>query len=200
MGSPLSPRLPNEGTSLAQHGAAEFDAMVRAHYGRLCSFVYRLVNSRTEAEDVVQALFARIWVRESDFDYLDPLPYLYRAARNAALTHIRDERLHARRLGMLEPPAVESRPTAASGAEQADLARAIDRAVAALPSRCRQIFSMSREQSLTYGEIARTLGISVKTVETQMGRALRSLRTALAPYLPLGLMVLATRAYERLIG
>ncbi len=62
------------------------------------------------------------------------------------------------------------------GHDFGDAARA---AVGRLPSRCRQIFLLSREDGLTYPEIARVLGISVKTVETQMGRALKSLRASL---------------------
>ena len=56
---------------------------------------------------------------------------------------------------------------------------AVRRAIDALPPRCREIFLLSREDGLSYGGIATTLGISVKTVETQMGRALKSLRAAL---------------------
>ncbi len=58
------------------------------------------------------------------------------------------------------------------------------RAVADLPERCREVFRLSREQGLRYAEIATALGISVKTVEAQMGKALRLLRDRLAPWLP----------------
>ena len=57
------------------------------------------------------------------------------------------------------------------------LAAAIRAAIASLPDRCREIFLLSRDQNMTYAEIAKVLGISIKTVETQMGRALKALRT-----------------------
>ena len=57
------------------------------------------------------------------------------------------------------------------------------RAVAQLPDRCREVFELSRVHGLTYAEIARALDISVKTVEAQMGKALRTLRERLGPYL-----------------
>jgi RNA polymerase sigma-70 factor (ECF subfamily) len=57
--------------------------------------------------------------------------------------------------------------------------RLIQAAVDRLPDRCRLIFILSREQKLTYAQIAEVAGVSIKTVETQMGRALRSLRNAL---------------------
>ncbi len=177
-----------------------FDALVREHYARLCSFAYRLVGSQDEAEDIVQGVFSRIWVHDLAFDYQDPLRYLYRAVRNAALTQLRDRRVRDRRLAAFEPPATGLASGAATGLEHSELAGAIDRALATLPPRCRMIFTMSREQGLTYAEIARVLAISVKTVETQMGRALRSLRASLAQYLPPGLIVLVAEVCERLQG
>jgi RNA polymerase sigma-70 factor (ECF subfamily) len=56
--------------------------------------------------------------------------------------------------------------------------------VQSLPDRCREVFELSRVHGLKYAEIARALGISVKTVEAQMGKALRTLRERLAPWLP----------------
>ena len=58
---------------------------------------------------------------------------------------------------------------------------AIRRAIDDLPARCREIFLLNREQELSYSAIAATLGISIKTVETQMSRALKALRAALEP-------------------
>jgi RNA polymerase sigma-70 factor (ECF subfamily) len=61
---------------------------------------------------------------------------------------------------------------------------ALKRAVESLPDRCREVFELSRTHNLKYSEIAQTLGISVKTVEAQMGKALRVLREELRPWLP----------------
>ena len=63
-----------------------------------------------------------------------------------------------------------------------EVERAVQGAILKLPPRCREIFLMSRDGGLTYNEIAAALAISVKTVETQMGRALKSLRISLAKY------------------
>ena len=67
-----------------------------------------------------------------------------------------------------------------------ELAAALKEAMGALPERCREVFELSRVQGLRYAEIAAVLGISIKTVEGQMGRALRILRERLAPWLPGG--------------
>lgn len=63
-----------------------------------------------------------------------------------------------------------------------EMKSAIDRAVDSLPEQCRLIFTLSRRDRLTTGQIARTLQLSVKTVETQMGRALKALRTRLGAH------------------
>ncbi len=165
-----------------------FDELVRAHYGRLCNFAYRFVRSRDAAEDVVQEVFARLWQQRQQFDVRDPLPYLYQAVRNRLVTSRRHELVRARWRAGVEHE--ERHATdAASDVELADLRRAVARAIDALPERCRLIFTMSREQDLSYAEIARVLDISVKTVETQMGRALKALRTRLAGYLAVVLAV-----------
>ena len=176
---------------LASHGSPDtdlaFDALVRAHYGRLCNFVYRFVGSRDVAEDIVQDVFVRLWQNREAFDIKDPLPYLYQSVRNRAVSHRRQTVVRKRWREQTESVAQERRAasSAASEAEVGELADAVARAVDALPERCRLVFTMSREQDLSYAEIARVLGISVKTVETQMGRALKSLRARLAWYLPL---------------
>jgi RNA polymerase sigma-70 factor (ECF subfamily) len=161
-----------------------FDALVRAHYGRLCNFAYRFVGSRDVAEDIVQDVFVRLWQNRESFDVRDPLPYLYQSVRNRAVSHQRQILVRER---WREQAAVAAQERHAGSsfteAEAGELANAVARAVEGLPERCRLIFTMSREQDLTYAEIAGVLGISIKTVETQMGRALKSLRAALAGYL-----------------
>lgn len=162
--------------------ATKFDELVLSNYARLCQFAYRIVGSRAVAEDIVQDVFASIWRRHREFDYSDPLPYLYRAVRNRAISLRRQEH---RRSGWLALFAREREDAEGPVADQdtTDLSSAIERALAALPERRRLIFVMSREQHLSYAQIATALEISVKTVETQMGRALRTLREHLAPWL-----------------
>jgi RNA polymerase sigma-70 factor (ECF subfamily) len=66
------------------------------------------------------------------------------------------------------------------------MSEVIRQALADLPDRCREVFQLSRDRGLKYAEIATALGISIKTVEAQMGKALRVLRERLAPWLPEG--------------
>lgn len=175
------PPAPHEEWSA--HRAAVFGALVTAHCDRLCKYAYRYVRSREAAEDVVHEVFTRLWERGDDLVELrDPLPYLYRAVHNRAILHLRRERVHQRwqTRQSLDPPTAEG---AHSRTERLDLSRALDRAIADLPERCRQVFTMSREQGLTHAEIARVLGLSVKTVESHVWRAMTALRASVAAYL-----------------
>lgn len=195
---PLS--LPVHAPDGAEDITARFDAVVRAHYGRLCAFVWRQIGDRSAAEDVVQDIFARIWERADRFDYRDPLPYLYRAARNGVLMHRRHERVSERWRAHTARLAGDAATDLPHQIETDELTNAIARAVDELPQRCRLIFTMHREQDLRYADIARLLGISVKTVETQMARALRALRRSLAPYLPAGVGALVMSLSDRLLS
>jgi RNA polymerase sigma-70 factor (ECF subfamily) len=173
----------------AARRAAAFDAMVADHCDRLCRFVYRYVGSREEAEDVVQEVFLAIWERGYEWEGRDPLPFLYKAAHNRAISRARHESVHERwqlRASTTDEPTATTVDTELAESELADaLACAIER----LPERCRRVFTMSREQGLSHAEIARVLGLSQKTVESHIWRALTYLRASLAPYLALLVVV-----------
>jgi RNA polymerase sigma-70 factor, ECF subfamily len=168
----------------------KFDALVLEHYGRLKNFVRRYVDSADDADDIVQEVFVRIWERAHEFNFDDPLPYLYQATRNAATSAARKEKVRARWRESTAREVPQKSESADAHTERGELEAAIARAVDALPERCRLIFTMHREQGLSYDEIARVLGLSVKTVDNQMGRALKSLRIQLAPYLKVILAVI----------
>ena len=110
--------------------------------------------------------------------------YLFQSVRNRSLNHLR----HLRVARRSEPDVPHPTPSPAADAavRTAELDSAMKAAVGGLPDDVRETFQMSRVDGLTYAEIARALNISVKTVEARMGRALRSLRERLAPWLPSG--------------
>jgi RNA polymerase sigma-70 factor (ECF subfamily) len=164
---------------------AAFEIVFRGNYGGLCSFVRQHLGSADAAEEVVQDVFLNVWRGRGGIDPEQSLrAYLYRAARNTALNQLKRRKLEARWLGAAAANPQSSTPLADDAVREQELTIAIQQKVAALPERCRLIFTLSREQGLSYSEIADALGISVKTVETQMGRALKSLRAGLAAFLP----------------
>ncbi len=169
---------------------AAFEALVRHFSDRLCSFVYGTTRDAEATKELIQDLFLWIWRHRHEWDVRGCLTtYLYRSARNRAVSYMRHARLERRwREEMARSGDAEIERVDPSGSDDAattaELSAAIARAVGALPHRCRQVFTLNREHHLTYREIAETLGISVKTVEVHMGRALTSLRVQLTAWLP----------------
>jgi len=174
-------RLPYRGPEWVERIRAgdepAFEALFRALAPGLCALVTRYVGARAVAEEIVQDLFLELWTRRSELSIDQSIAaYLFTAARNRALNHRKRER----RIIDLAPSdhPDEADPTARGEAELLDALELQD-AIAQLPARCRLIFTLNRHQDLSYTEIATSLGLSVKTVETQMGRALRALRDRL---------------------
>jgi len=161
-----------------------FDALFRANYAGLRRIATRILGSPARAEELVQDLFLWVWQRCPIIDESTPSrAYLYRAAHNAAVNRIRHERIE-QRWKEEQPDAEPSGCPPAAEVEHDELLDAVQGAIERLPPRCGLIYTMSRQEGLTYQEIADALDLSVKTVEAQMARAFRLLRKALAPHLP----------------
>lgn len=161
-----------------------FEALFRALAPGLCVVVTRYVESRQVAEELVQELFFDIWTRRAQLVIEQSITsYLYTAARNRALNHAKRERRVVPWRAAAEAHAAKHDPASPSESELLDALEVQD-AIEQLPPRCRLIFTLNRQQEMTYGEIAASLGLSIKTVETQMGRALKALRERLKHLLP----------------
>jgi RNA polymerase sigma-70 factor (ECF subfamily) len=164
-----------------------FEYLFKRYYSALYAFVCAYVDSAETAEEVVQDVFLRTWEHRARWEPRGPVQtYLYKSARNRALDlikHRKVERLWSERVRSNR--AHGSLPFARSADDAVhaeELEVTIARTLAALPERCRLIFLMSREHDLSYGQIAEVLDISVKTVETQIGRALKMLRKNILPW------------------
>lgn len=163
---------------------AAFEAAFRAYYAPLYRLVRPMVKSGDKAEDIIQELFIRLWNRRENLSVSGSLKsYLYRAAVNAALDFLEK---HKKEVRLDDHPGWD-RLDHASGTEEeiegAEMESHITIALDKLPPACKTIFLMSREKEMSYKEIASALEISVKTVENQMGKALRILREELKPYI-----------------
>jgi RNA polymerase sigma-70 factor (ECF subfamily) len=168
---------------------AAFEALVRWYSDRLCAFVYASTRDVEATKELVQDLFLWIWRHRHEWHVRGGLTtYLYRSARNRAISYLRHDHLEQRwrEQASLADADDQSRISPNAGAERIgvdDLSKAIDRAVGSLPDRCRQVFTLNRQHHLSYRQIAETLGISVKTVEVHMGRALVTLRRQLTDWI-----------------
>jgi RNA polymerase sigma-70 factor (ECF subfamily) len=181
---PLPPDEPSWARRVRAGDVAALEEAFRACYANMCGFVRAQVASADTAEDLVQDVFMRVWQTRNRLDPNGSLrSLLYRAAHNAALNFLKHRNVESR---WLHTATTSTAGLAVGGDDPAafkELAGAVDHALAALPERCRLIFIMSRQQGLSYAEIAETLDLSVKTVETQMGRALKALRSALSAFI-----------------
>ena len=161
-----------------------FDDVFRAHYGPLVGLAEAMLRNRAAAEDVVQDVMLELWRRRELLPVEDSLrAYLFRATRNRALNHLRHSRVERQSEPHVAGAAADP-PRAPVSLVEEEIDAALKAAVSDLPERCREVFELSRVHGLRYTEIASALGISIKTVEAQMGKALRILRERLAPWLP----------------
>ncbi|MFY7920881.1 MAG: RNA polymerase sigma-70 factor [Gemmatimonas sp.] len=157
-----------------------FDDVVRELHPRLATAVFVIVRDVMAAEDIVQDALLATWRQRHAVDIPEGLPaYLFQACRNRALNHLRNSRRRQRTITddvEITEQVAGGAPTADQDLVANDLRRVLDRAIANLAPGARTVFLLSRQRALTYHEIATLLDVSVKTVETQMSRALRSLR------------------------
>lgn len=160
-----------------------FDAVFRQWYEPLCRYTARLTDSdMDEAEDLVQQAFVKLWEQRERLDITWSLKaYLYKTVHNAALNRLRALKTRSKYAEMSASQLENTHITPDEGS--GELGERLQKALDLLPPQCRHVFELSRFEDLKYREIADQLGISIKTVETQMGKALRILRHQLTDYL-----------------
>ena len=169
---------------LRRGDTSAFDTIFRTWYGPLVGTAERMLRGRAVAEELVQDVMLELWRRRETLAADGSAQaYLFQATRNRVLNHLRHLRIEQRSEPEIRGESSSS-PRADSALVHEELDVAVQKAVQALPDRCREVFELSRVHGPKYAEIAKTLGISVKTVEAQMGKALRTLRERLAPWLP----------------
>ena len=133
----------------------------------------------------MQEVFLYIWRHHESWDVqTSARTYLYASVRHAALRYLRHERVVQQHTP--ETVALFDRPTRPTDADlsASEIAAAVRAAVDRLPDRCRLVFTLHREQGMSYLEVAEVMGISPKTVDVQMGRALKALRNSLRSFRP----------------
>lgn len=159
-----------------------FEALFKAQYRPLCAFAMQYVKDGDKAEDLVQDLFFRLWMDREKTKVTSSLKsYLFQAVRNRCLNAVKVQG-RVRSLNEEVDDAMDEDGRCEE--DHTERAARVHAAIDALPEERRRIFKMSRHEGLKYQEIAERLGISVKTVENQMGKALKTLREELADLMP----------------
>jgi RNA polymerase sigma-70 factor (ECF subfamily) len=168
-----------------------FEMIFKTHYKPLCHYAHSFLNDKNEAEEVVQTTFIKIWEKKNELSVQSSLKaYLYSMVRNGCLNVIKHEKVKQLHAKWHVQETERSRELVEEKVLSNDLESKIYLAMKALPEQCRLVFQLSRFEELKYQEIADQLQISVKTVENQMGKALKIMRTQLKEYLPLYVLFL----------
>jgi RNA polymerase sigma-70 factor (ECF subfamily) len=163
-----------------------FDAIFRANYALLVRVAEAMLRDRASAEEIAQDVMLELWRRRESLDVTESVRgYLLQATRNRSLNALRHRAIERRSEPQLAD-GISRLPSTDASVREREIEVAIQAAIGELPDRCRQVFELSRIDGLKYAEIAARLGISVKTVEVQMGKALRVMRDRLRPWLPAG--------------
>ena len=169
-----------------------FDDLFREYFKPLCAFCqYKFDLDIDMAKDVVHSSFINLL--ESDFtssSKLSSKTYLYRTAINLCLDLKRHEKVRQKQVEFFKKQVTETSVADEISVELKELQNDINKAIAELPDQMRKVFELSRYEGLKYAEIAGRLDISVKTVETQMSRALVKLRQKLGSYLSMYVLFL----------
>jgi RNA polymerase sigma-70 factor, ECF subfamily len=155
-------------------------------YAPLVRQATRFVHAPTIAEEVVADVFIRIWKNRADISIHSSIrAYLQRAVRNQSLDYLKSVAHTADSHDELPLFVIDCQTDGDSpetALEQHEFAERVEAVVAGLPAQCQAVFRLSRDRGLKYREIADELNLSIKTVETHMGRAFRVLRESLAAY------------------
>jgi RNA polymerase sigma-70 factor (family 1) len=166
---------------IRQGDTVQFESLFRSSYVSLVRYAKTLIRDHDTAEEIVQDLFYKLW-RDKEKLYIESSlnGYLFRAVHNHCLHHIDHNRVvenYAREMAAKAPVSNDSPTDILHYRElQARVAGILEK----LPEKCGKIFCMSRFEGLKYSEIAERLSVSIKTVEANMGRALKEFRKALA--------------------
>lgn len=162
------------------------------HYPLLLADIYRYIPDEDTCKDLAQEVLVELWRKREALDIHTSLrAYLRRAAVNRALNYIKTNR----RTVLDEPEHwVETADSSAQDLriqdQQENIETALRAAIEQLPEKCRLVFSLSRFENRSHREIAEELGISVKTIENQITKAMKLLRAALSKYSNLSPLVI----------
>lgn len=167
-----------------------FSEMYLTYYPKLVRFAKEFVILEEDAENITQDVFADLWERQNSMDHVENVnAYLFRLVKNRCLDHLKHKIFEQKYVEVMQTSfEIElnlklqslDRFDSSDMSVGNDIEILVRTAINSLPKRCRDIFLLSRIEGLKYKEISERLGISVNTVECQMGIALKKLRVKLS--------------------
>jgi len=166
---------------IRQGDIKEFESLFRSSYASLVRYAKTIVKDHDTAEEIVQEFFFRMWQDREKMNINNSVNgYLFRSVHNRCLHFIEHQKVVEKHESEIIASADELNEQVTDTIYYNELQAKVSRVLEKLPERCSRIFSMNRFEGLKYSEIAEKLSVSVKTVELNMGKALKEFRKALA--------------------
>lgn len=153
-----------------------FKEIFQKNYSPLCNYAYRFISNRDIVEDIVQDLFVHVWESNKLISVKNKSSYLLQATKYRCFDYLRTNKTR-KEISLPELPDFDFEKS--SELKEEDIEPLLHYFASKLPPKTRQIFLMSRQSKMTYKEIAEDLNLSIKTVEAQMSRSLRIMKSVL---------------------
>ncbi len=166
------------------HQLAKFEQLFHDYHAKLHRYAFTFLKDTDAASDIVQLVFKKLWEKRDELLMEEHIKaYLYKATHNLCLNSIRDQKLRTRHVQAMALKSPMVADNARDKVVMNELSVKIKTVTDSLPTQCRLVFIKSRMEGMKYADIANELNISVKTVEAQIGKALKIFRAQLGEYL-----------------
>ncbi|QNL51909.1 RNA polymerase sigma-70 factor [Olivibacter sp. SDN3] len=166
---------------------AAFTALYELHWQNLFTYVMKVVKDEDETADIIQDIFLNLWLSRDKVHRIEDLDaYLFIMARNTSLQRLAAKSKNNKLVERLQCYLAGTHQTETDkmmfGKELKEI---VDKAIAQLPNKMREVFVLSREEDLSHREIANRLSISDKTVKKQVSYAIRIIRACIKAKIPI---------------
>ena len=169
-----------------------FEFVFKTYYKHLCAYANQIVSNIIISEEIVQEMFFQLWVKRDSLQIETSLKsYLFRAIHNSCLNYIKHNKVKQAYSQQILHDNKDPLGSHYNLDDSKELLGLIGKAVNKLPPERKKIFLMIRYEDRKYKEVSEILGISVKTVENQMGKAMQFLREALKEYFPIIIILIS---------
>jgi len=168
-----------------------FNSLFNRYYAGLCVYCESFVGNKQISEDLVQDVFVNVWTKRTELNFDETIrPYLYKAVHNASIHFLRHQKVKDRYSALIKAKLTEAEciplewiiPNTNS-VEETEIQTLYKQSLEQLPAQTREIFLCSREKEMRYSEIAELTGLTVKSIEYHISKALEVFRKALKDYL-----------------
>lgn len=167
-----------------------FEKLFKLYFAPLSYYANKFLPDIDTSKEVVHDVFVNFWEKRETIDLSKSVKsYLYTSVHNRCLNYIRDNKKFDRSEYILENSGENTSWENSDVLIEAEIKAKINETLQKLPEKCREIFVMNRFEGLKYQDIADKLGVSIKTVETQMSKALKIFRENMQEYTVLMILI-----------